>query len=322
MRITVALFSHGKQLNVVGMLNGHGGRHLGCEKAVEVLQRSDIFGQCHVPIKWCNVVNETVSGRQRKALEGVIANSRGLSEAVRKAITGKKNEHNPELLVLGGDHSCAIGTWSGVASTLRSRGDLGLIWVDAHMDAHTMESSATGNIHGMPIAHLLGLGDKQLRAVGDDLPKIKPENLVMVGIRSYEAPEQELLNRHGVKVFYDEDVAKMGLRNVMEQAVDIASRNTFGFGMSIDLDAFRVADAPAVGTPEDGGIFAGEFVAFLHQNPLHKLIATELVEFMPHKDDVTRCSERLMTTIVEGIYERRICEEVTDEEPPKRRAFA
>lgn len=91
--------------------------------------------------------------------------------------------------------------------------------------------------------------------------------------------------------------------------------------MSIDLDGFRVADAPAVGTPEEGGILAGEFLAFLHQHPLEKLIATELVEFMPHKDDPLRCSERLMTALVEAIYERRLTAYETDEPENQRRAF-
>lgn len=132
-----------------------------------------------------------------------------MSSAVSTALQ-QSRQNSDELLVLGGDHSCAIGTWSGVASAMRPFGDIGLIWVDAHMDSHTIETSPTKNIHGTPVAHLLGFGNQALRTVGDPYPKIKPQNLVMVGIRSFEDEEQELLSRLGVRVFFDNEVQKRG----------------------------------------------------------------------------------------------------------------
>ncbi|KAK0400575.1 hypothetical protein QR680_015326 [Steinernema hermaphroditum] len=301
MRLSLRVLA--RQLNIVGLANGNGGRQLGCEAAVSVLQKSDIFNSCKVPYHWHSVIEETISGRQREALNGIIANSRNLAKATSNVLANRD-----ELLVIGGDHSCAIGTWSGVASTLRPHGNIGLIWVDAHMDAHTVDSSPTGNFHGMPVAHLLGYGDETLAKVGDEKPKIRPENLAMVGIRSYEEPERRLLESLGVRIFYDEEVAERGLNACMEEAIDIASHNTYGYGMSIDIDGFRIQDAPAVGTPVEGGIIADEFLNFVRRHPLSDLVAVELVEFLPRFDCEKKSSERLMLDLVEAIFAKRFQE--------------
>uniref|UniRef100_A0A0N4Z0T2 Arginase n=1 Tax=Parastrongyloides trichosuri TaxID=131310 RepID=A0A0N4Z0T2_PARTI len=298
MRLSLTFLS--KQLNLIGLANGHGGRYLGCEEAVKVLKKSKIFRECKVPLKWVAIIEETVTGQSAKALEGVAKNSEQLCEATKSVL--KKNE---ELLVIGGDHSSAIGTWSGVASALRNKGDIGLIWVDAHMDSHTLETSFTGNIHGMPVSHLLGFGNEKLTRIGDSLPKIKPQNLAMIGIRSYEPAEEKLLNSLGVKVFYMKDIHKYGLENCLDEAIKRVSQNTIGYGMSIDIDGFRVEDAPAVGTPEDDGIVAKDFMNYVRNNKMEKLIATEIVEFMPRKDDENKKSEHLMKELVESIYSRR-----------------
>ncbi|GMT07563.1 hypothetical protein PENTCL1PPCAC_29737 [Pristionchus entomophagus] len=284
-------------LSIVGCANGVAGRQLGCEKAANVLQESEMLHRCRVPHKWRSIVQEAPSGRSLGALPGVTIVQKALAEQTAAAVRA-----NEELLVLGGDHSCAIGTWSGVAVAMRPVGDVGLIWVDAHMDAHTPESSDTGNIHGMPVAHLLGQGDKRLNRILDRLPKILPANLCLVGIRSYEPPEKELLQRMGVKVFYMDEVNKRGIEDVMGEARERVCRSTAGFGMSIDIDGFEVSDAPAVGTPEDGGIDA---TAFLHALPtldMRNLLATEIVEFLPRFDDDNRTSERLVVNLIETIY--------------------
>jgi arginase family enzyme len=127
---------------------------------------------------------------------------------------------------------------------MRPYGEIGLIWVDAHMDAHTPESSPTKNFHGTPVAHLLGFGDNKLHSIGDRFPKIKPQNFCMVGIRSFEDAEQELLTRLGVRIFYDNEVQKRGVADCMREAIALVSRETTGYGMSIDLDGFRIKDAP------------------------------------------------------------------------------
>ncbi|CEF61853.1 Arginase [Strongyloides ratti] len=298
MRLTFKFLT--KQLNIIGLANGYGGRHLGCEEAVKVLKNSSIFKECKVPYKWNSIIEETVTGRSVNALEGIIKNSEQLCNETSKLI--KENE---ELLVIGGDHSSAIGTWSGVATALRPKGDIGLLWVDAHMDSHTFETSFTGNIHGMPVAHLLGFGHDKLTRIGDNFPKIKPSNLALIGIRSYEPAEEKLLTSLGVKIFYMKDIHKYGLDKCMENAIEKVSKNTIGYGMSIDIDSFRVEDAPAVGTPEDDGIVAVEFMNFIKNANLDKLLVTEIVEFMPKKDDKNKKSEKLMKKLVESVYERR-----------------
>lgn len=121
---------------------------------------------------------------------GVIEHSKQLAKRTKKAIT-----LNKELLVLGGDHSCAIGTWSGVASALQDHGPIGLVWVDAHLDSHTIETTPSGNLHGTPVAHLLGYGNLSLSGIYNLRPKVHPENLVVIGARSFEEEEHELLKK-------------------------------------------------------------------------------------------------------------------------------
>uniref|UniRef100_A0AC34R105 Arginase n=2 Tax=Panagrolaimus sp. JU765 TaxID=591449 RepID=A0AC34R105_9BILA len=313
-------------LHAIGLANGHGGRHLGCEAAVKALQSSKILSTSKIPINWREIIQETVTGRHLSQLEGVAVNSQKLASAVNSALqSGIGCGDKEELLVVGGDHSCAIGTWSGVASAIRPHGDIGLIWVDAHLDAHTPESSPTGNLHGQPVAHLLGFGNQKLTKIGDQWPKLKPNNLVFVGIRSYEPPEQELLHSLGVKIFYDDEVAKRGIHDVMNEAIDRVSFKTYGFGLSIDLDGFRVEDAPAVGTPEAGGIIADEFLSFIKCHPMEKLLATEIVEFLPERDDTAKTSEKLVRDLVEHIYLPRFTRYAIENELEARRnqrAFA
>lgn len=228
-------------------------------------------------------------------------------------------KHEKEVTVIGGDHSCAIGTWSGVAKANLHRGPVGLIWVDAHMDAHTPTTSPTGNLHGMPVAHLLGYGDPRLTEIFGLCPKIRPQNLALVGIRSFEAEERELLEKLKVKIFlrkrvhiktvhfqvpifYDEDIQKRGLKAVMNDALTVVNDGTDCFGMSIDVDAFQIQDAPGTGTPENGGIVAAEFLNYLKTINYQRHIATEIVEFMPEKDDEVKTTEKLVVNLLEAIY--------------------
>ncbi|KAI6173219.1 Arginase [Aphelenchoides besseyi] len=289
MRFTVFLQS-ARHLNVVGLANGHGGRHLGCEHAVRAIQQSTFFQNSRVPMKWRATINETVSGRQSDALDGVIQNSRQLSSAVRTILENQMNNKD--------DNNELFDFWR------RS------FLCDRHMDSHTLDSSPTKNLHGTPVAHLLGIGHEALTKVGDAKPKIKPQNLCFVGIRSFEDAEQELLSRMGVRIFYDNEVLRRGITQCMEEAIALVNRDTVGYGLSIDLDAFRVNESPAVGTPEVGGINAAEFLDYVRENPFDaRLLATEIVEFMPHKDDVWRRSERLLVDLVESIYLPKLCAE-------------
>jgi arginase len=183
--------------------------------------------------------------------------------------------------VIGGDHSCAGGTWTGVARSLK--GELGLIWIDAHMDSHTPGTSHTGRLHGMPLAWLLGQDDEQLYGLSSGV--LDPERVALIGVRSFEPEEDERLKRLGVRVFHIEEVHSRGLGTVFADALAIATNGAAGFGVSIDLDAVTPDEAPGVGTPVPGGIAGAELAKVLRglaQRP--DLLAMELVEYLPRLD--------------------------------------
>src|SRR5437762_9760679 len=193
--------------------------------------------------------------------------------------------------VLGGDHSCAIGTWSGAAKALSARGPLGLVWIDAHMDSHTPSTSPSGMRHGMPLAALLGHGADPELARGSQGP-LAPQHLCLVGVRSYESEEAALLAELGVKIFPMTEIEERGIDAVRDDAVRIVSTGTAGYGISIDLDAPEPSDAPGVGTPVEGGIPAGGLIAALRNfSADHSLLALEVVEYNPCLDRGRKRSE-------------------------------
>ncbi|MES2205122.1 MAG: arginase [Pseudomonadota bacterium] len=211
-------------------------------------------------------------------------------------LTHQQVKNHQRFCVIGGDHSCAIGTWSGAASVLE--GDLGLIWVDAHMDAHTFETTPTQNMHGMPVAALLGFGHEKLTHILTKFPKLKPENLCLIGIRSFENEESLLLKNLGVTVYTQKEVEQLGLETVLVRAHEQVTRNTTGFGFSIDLDGFDPEYAPGTGTPVATGINAHDFCRIISRwSNDSKLIGFEIAEFNPHleKDKIT---ENTMAEII------------------------
>lgn len=164
-----------------------------------------------------------------------------------KSVTKTLSEGRKPI-VIGGDHAIAIGTWSAFWD------NMGLIWIDAHLDSHTHETSPSGAIHGMPVASLLGYGDERFQHIGRMGPKIKPNHLVFIGARSYEREEHDFLLNLGVKIIYMDDVDRMGFQGAMDAALDYLTDCAGGIGISIDLDAFDPAHIPGVGSPEPGGI--------------------------------------------------------------------
>jgi arginase len=158
-------------------------------------------------------------------------------------------------VVLGGDHSLAIGSVAGVAGFWRKRSQrIGLIWVDAHPDMNTPETTLSGNIHGMPLATLLGMGPAELTQIGGFAPKVLPSNTALIGIRSVDALERDIVRKSGVTVFTMRDVDEIGLRGCMERALAVANKDTAGFQLSYDVDGVDAFEAPGVGTPVRGGL--------------------------------------------------------------------
>lgn len=206
-------------------------------------------------------------------------------------------------VVVGGDHSCAVGTWSGVAAAIP--GPLGLLWIDAHMDSHTPETSDTLNPHGMPLAALLGHGDAALVGTGGFAPKLRPQDVVLVGTRSYEAGEAALLERLGVRVMHADEVASRGLADCLVEAVTRLETRCAAWGISFDLDALDPEDAPGTGVPVDGGMRLVEVLDALHGLAVQpRLAALELVEYNPMLD-VRRETAAAAEAVLRALIDRR-----------------
>jgi arginase len=158
-------------------------------------------------------------------------------------------------IVLGGDHSVAVGSVAGAASHFRGRGErIGLIWVDAHADMNTPETSPSGNVHGMPLGCCLGRGPRELVELCGWSPKIEARNAVLIGLRDVDHLERSAVRETGIKAFTMREIDEMGMRTVMREAIAIAGDGTAGFHVSFDMDAVDPREAPGVGTPVRGGL--------------------------------------------------------------------
>jgi arginase len=158
-------------------------------------------------------------------------------------------------LVLGGDHSIAIGTCSGVSDFFRKQSKkIGCLWLDAHGDMNTPESSPSGNVHGMPLASLIGYGAPELVELLGYKPKVEPRNVAIVGVRELDAKERRLVKDSGVHALTMRDIDERGMREVMSEALRFATDDTEGIAVSVDMDLIDPSDAPGVGTPVRGGI--------------------------------------------------------------------
>jgi arginase len=158
-------------------------------------------------------------------------------------------------LVLGGDHSAAIGTVAGMSRHFaKNAKKLGVLWIDAHADMNTPDSSPSGNVHGMPLACIIGLGPPELTGIASHVPMVDPENVAILGLRSVDDIERFNVRGAGVHPFTMRDIDERGMRTVMQEAIHVVSSGTSGFHLSFDLDAVDPAEAPGVGTPVHGGI--------------------------------------------------------------------
>ncbi len=209
-------------------------------------------------------------------------------------------------LVLGGDQSVSIGTIAGVAAHYRQRGQrIGVIWFDAHADMNTPETTPSGNIHGMPYAISLGMGPRELTEIEGFSPKLDPSVCTLIGPRSIDPLERENVRRSGIKVFTMRELDEVGMRDVMRQALEIATRGTAGFHVSVDMDFFDPTYAPGVGTPERGGAtyreghLAMELIA-----DSQKIVSLEVVEVNPVLDERNRTAEFAVELILSAFGKR------------------
>ena len=211
------------------------------------------------------------------------------AEAVVKTL-----EEGMTPLLLGGDHSLAAGSVSGVAEFYRRKGEkIGVIWIDAHPDINTPRTSPSGNVHGMPLAALLGLGPELLGKIYGFAPKMAPENTVLIGVRDIDSAERENIRRAGVaEVYTMRDIDERGMRSVMEEALRAAGRGTAGYHVSLDMDWIDPEDAPGVGTPVRGGATYREAHLAMEILADHgRLLSFEIVEVNPVIDEHNRTAD-------------------------------
>jgi arginase len=210
-------------------------------------------------------------------------------------------------LVLGGDHSLVAGSLAGAARHFAARGEpVGCIYLDTHGDLHTPETSLTGNVHGMPLAHLLGYGDARFRTIAGSAPALSPKHLALVGIRDLDPPEKKAVRDWGITCFTMRDIDELGLGEVMARALAVAMAGSDRLWVSCDMDWVDPKDAPGVGTPVRGGATYREaHLAMEMIADTGKLVGLDIVETNPVLDERNRTAE-LAVQLAKSAFGHRI----------------
>jgi arginase len=226
-----------------------------------------------------------VGEKRAKYLQEIAETCMDVARVVEKSLT-----ENFLPLVLGGDHSIAAGAAAGVSSYYRQqKKDIGYIWLDAHGDMNTPESSPSGNVHGMPLASIMGYGAPELSELLGFKPKAEPGNIVIVGARDLDAHERKIAKKSGVHVFTMRDIDERGMREVMADAIKYAMDDTAGIAVSLDMDFVDPTDAPGVGTPVRGGVTYREaHLAMEMIADSEAMVSLEVVEINPILDEHNR----------------------------------
>jgi len=293
-----------RTIEAIGAASCIAGNRFGCCGGPHMLRHSGIVGALArkhgLLLNWQQVLEPHTEIDKEAALRELFYN---LSHQVQRLVKRER-----PFVFMGGDHACAMGVWGGVLSAVRQRRNLGLIWIDAHMDSHTFTTSNSGNIHGMPLAALLGQADPRLASIYGDHPFLDPSRLVLIGVRSYEKAEQQLLKRLGVQVY---DMARIrqsgGLSVVLQRVLNNMRNRCQRYGITIDLDGIDPRDAPGVGVPVAGGLSGSVLCRALKglgADPA--LIGLEIAEFNPLRDKNHR-TEQLVEELVGSIYGDRWC---------------
>jgi arginase len=257
----------------------------------------DVTDMGNIPVAQPEAVEDGGSSHAR-FLPQIAAACQRLGEMVARALADGKTP-----LVLGGDHSVAVGTVGGVSRFFReSERKIGLLWVDAHADMNTPESSPSGNVHGMPLACCVGVGPDALRYMFGRASMVDPANVALVGIRDVDARERPIVRATGIRPFTMRDIDERGMRAVMDEAIAIASEGTAGFHLSLDMDFVDPEYAPGVGTPVRGGATYRE--AHLAMEVIcdsGRMVSMEVVEVNPVIDEVNRTADLAVELILSAM---------------------
>lgn len=286
-----------ESINFLGYASDIAGANRGSGEGPVLLQTSPYLSALNslgIQFNWEALLKPDLTHSSKLAIVHFICKSLG-------ELTAKNVSENNFFTVFGGDHTSAIGTWSGVSYAKKQSGPIGLIWIDAHLDSHTPQTSETGNLHGMPLACLLGYGDSSLTQLFKLDANLLPENVCLIGIRSFEPPELELLRSLNVRIFFMDEVKERGIQDVLAEAIEIVNKNTSCYGITIDIDSIDPIDAPGTGVAEPDGIKGEELCQALTQVADDKrLIGAEIVEFDP-KRDKNHLTEKLIARMLTAI---------------------
>jgi arginase len=250
-----------------------------------------------VAARWTTMVEAEISWREAPERRGAAAYDLVLRHATALADSvGEAMAAGDFPVVIGGDHAIAMGTWAGVSRAL-GRAPLGLVWLDAHLDAHTTRTSPSMNAHGMSAAALLDHGAAAFRGLAGG--SLRPEHLCYVGVRSFEPEERALLSGLGVRIIDMAEVEARGIADCLAEAISIATSGTAGFGITIDLDGFDPGDAPGVGLRVADGLRGGPTCAALAALVRHRdLRAVEIVEYIPDFDEGQRTAHLVRDLLI------------------------
>ncbi|HEY2933170.1 MAG TPA: arginase [Acidobacteriota bacterium] len=256
------------------------------------------LGNLHVSVPETHPVGET---KQRFMAEV----SEVCAHLCEKVVAMMRDGTTP--VILGGDHSISIGSIAGVSKYYRQKNErIGLIWMDAHGDMNTPETSPTGNIHGMPLAAILGYGPDALSAIGDFKEKARPQNTVLIGARDLDPLEREMIRNSKIHVFTMREIDEIGMRGVMEKAITLASEGTAGFHVSLDLDLLDPTEAPGVGTPVWGGItYRESHLAMEILADSGRMLAFDIVEVNPILDE-RNATAQLAVELCASVFGKKI----------------
>jgi arginase len=246
----------------------------------------DVIDNGNLPVR--NPEMMEITDRKLKYLPEISKACQKLADMVEAAL-----ELDSIPLILGGDHSIAIGSVTGLSTFHHKRGHrVGVIWFDAHGDMNTPETSPSGNIHGMPFAAILGRGDKRLTHISDFAPKVYPEDCVLIGARSIDPEEAVVLKSSGIRIVTMRELDERGMSAVMDEAMWLASRRTAGFHVTMDMDFVDPDYAPGVGTPVPGGpTYRESHLAMEKIADSGKMLSFELTEVNPVLDIANRTAE-------------------------------
>lgn len=295
-----------RDIRLIGSASGWGAQLRETEKGPEILKSFDLCQKLQkqgISISWGDMIFPQKKATELSLPVGPEVIDLIEEQLLRLAATVENTlttGHFP--CVLGGDHVMAVGTFSGAIQALKARHNFGLLWIDAHMDSHTPQTTPSGAYHGMPVASLLGYGEPKLTDLFGPAGKVLPEHVILMGIRSFEPEEEAFLKKLNVRVYSMDEIQSRGFKETYQEAVDTLAHKTQNFGLSIDLDAFDPTFAPGVGSPEPGGLNPREVLPELgYSAQKENFSALEITEYNPERDQDHKTAQ-LVFDLVQHLF--------------------